>query len=80
MDRRELYLVVHRISGKKVIGVCFIVYSKLRVPQKVWLVFVAVIYFSSYSDVKIGSDDSKPEYNNATWSVQISVYPDTRYQ
>ena len=54
--------------------------SKLRVPQKVWLVFVAVIYFSSYSDVKIGSDDSKPEYNNATWSVQISLYPDTRHQ
>ena len=57
-----------------------VVLSKLRVPQKVWLVFVAVIYFSSYSDVKIGSDDSKPEYNNATWSVQISIYPDTRYR
>ena len=54
--------------------------SKLRVAQKVWLVFVAVIYFSSYSDVKIGSDDSKPEYNNATWSVQIPLHRDTRYQ
>ena len=80
MDRRELYLVVHRISGKKVIGAESVLLSKLRVPQKVWLVFVAVIYFSSYSDVKIGSDDSKPEYNNATWSVQISLYPDTRHQ
>ena len=65
--------VVRRLSDS-------VLLSKLRVAQKVWLVFVAVIYFSSYSDVKIGSDDSKPEYNNATWSVQIPLYRDTRYQ
>ena len=35
--------------------------------QKVWLVFVAVIYFSKYSNIKIGPEDSKPEYNDATW-------------
>ena len=39
--------------------------------QKVWLIFVAVIYFSKYSDVKIGPDDSEPEYNNATWFCML---------
>ena len=26
-----------------------------------------IIYFSKYSDIKLGPDNSKPEYNDATW-------------
>ena len=35
--------------------------------QKIWLVFVAVIYFSKHSDIKIGPDKSEPEFNDVTW-------------
>ena len=35
--------------------------------QKFWILFVLVIYLSKYSDIKIGPEDSKPEYNDATW-------------
>ena len=38
-----------------------------KTPQKFWILFVLVIYLSKYSDIKIGPEDSKPEYNDATW-------------
>jgi len=39
--------------------------------QDVWAVFIIIIYFSKYSNLKLGKDDSVPEYNNATWFAML---------
>ena len=30
-------------------------------------VFIIIIYFSKYRNIKLGPDDSEPEYNDASW-------------
>lgn len=32
--------------------------------------FVVYIYFSKYGNIRLGNDDSRPEYNDLTWSVR----------
>ena len=32
-----------------------------------WIIFMIIIYFSKYSNIKLGPDNSEPEYNDATW-------------
>jgi len=39
--------------------------------QDVWAAFIVVIYFSKYGNIKLGKDDSVPEYNNATWFAML---------
>ncbi|CAB4061839.1 unnamed protein product [Lepeophtheirus salmonis] len=34
--------------------------------QDIWAIFAIVLYFSKYSKIKLGRDDEKPEYNDAT--------------
>ncbi len=36
-----------------------------------FLVFIAVVYFSPYSRVKLGPDDSEPEYSKASWFAML---------
>jgi len=35
--------------------------------QDVWAVFIIIVYLSKYSNIKLGPDDSEPEYNDASW-------------
>jgi len=35
--------------------------------QDVWMIFIIIIYLSKYSSIKLGKDDSTPEYNTASW-------------
>ena len=35
--------------------------------QDAWAVFIIIVYLSKYSNIKLGPDDSKPEYNDASW-------------
>ena len=39
--------------------------------QNVWIVFVLVLYFSKYSKLKLGRDDEKPEYSDATYFTML---------
>ena len=39
--------------------------------QAAWAVFVVSLYFSKFADVKLGSEESTPEYNNASWWEQF---------
>ena len=41
----------------------------LECPQDGWALFVAYIYFSKYGSIRLGREDSRPEYNDLTWSV-----------
>ena len=36
-----------------------------------WAVFIMVLYFSKYSDQKLGKDTDQPEFNNVTWFVML---------
>jgi len=39
--------------------------------QDIWAFFIIVIYFSKYSNIKLGKDDSVPEYNDASWFAML---------
>ena len=39
--------------------------------QNIWIVFVLVLYFSKYANLKLGRDDEKPEYNDATYFTML---------
>ena len=39
--------------------------------QDVWAVFVVILYFSKYANIKLGSDDEEPEYNDATYFTML---------
>eukprot|EP00112_Aurelia_sp_Birch-Aquarium-sp1_P010001 Seg21581.1 transcript_id=Seg21581.1/GoldUCD/mRNA.D3Y31 product="Glycine betaine transporter" protein_id=Seg21581.1/GoldUCD/D3Y31 len=39
--------------------------------QDVWAVFVVILYFSKYSKMKLGDDDEKPEYNDASYFMML---------
>ena len=65
MDWGQLHLALHWSHGKLSTLIRFN-FTK-RTLQKFWILFVLVIYLSKYSDIKIGPEDSKPEYNDATW-------------
>ena len=66
MDWRQLHLALHWSHGKLPTLTKFRFY-KTKTLQKFWILFVLAIYLSKYSDIKIGPEDSKPEYNDATW-------------
>ena len=35
--------------------------------QDAWMLFLIYLAFSKFSQVKLGADDSVPEFNNITW-------------
>jgi choline/carnitine/betaine transport len=37
----------------------------------IWAVFIVMVYFSKYSDIKLGKEDSVPEYNDASWFCML---------
>ena len=39
--------------------------------QDVWAVFIIVIYFSKYSNMKLGKDHEKPEFSDATYFTML---------
>lgn len=39
--------------------------------QDVWAVFIVILYFSKYSNFRLGKDDEKPEYNDATYFTML---------
>ena len=39
--------------------------------QDVWAVFIVILYFSKYSNMKLGDDDEEPEYNDATYFTML---------
>ena len=39
--------------------------------QDFWAVFAIVLYFSKYSQIKLGKDDDKPEYSDPTWFMML---------
>ena len=36
-----------------------------------WALFMIVLYFSKYGNLKLGKDDEKPEYPTATWFTML---------
>jgi len=40
--------------------------------QDGWALFVGYLYFSKYGNIRLGREDSRPEYNDLTWSVTAS--------
>ena len=39
--------------------------------QDAWAVFIIVVYFSKYSNIKLGKPDDKPEYGDATYFTML---------
>ena len=39
--------------------------------QDVWAVFIVVLYFSKYANVKLGKPDEKPEFGDATYFTML---------
>ena len=39
--------------------------------QDGWAVFIIVVYFSKYSNIKLGKPDDKPEYGDATYFTML---------
>ena len=39
--------------------------------QDVWVVLIIILYFSKYSDIKLGKPNDKPEFNDITWFVML---------
>lgn len=39
--------------------------------KNIWVVFVAIVYFSKYSNLKLGKDDDEPEYNDFTYFAML---------
>ena len=40
-----------------------------------WMLFLIYLAFSKFSQVKLGADDSVPEYNNITWWAKSLIAP-----
>ncbi|XP_066928343.1 probable glycine betaine transporter isoform X2 [Clytia hemisphaerica] len=41
------------------------------VTQDVWAVFIIALYFSKYSNLKLGKDDEKPEFSDGTYFMML---------
>ena len=39
--------------------------------ENIWLVFLVIIYFSKYSNLKLGKDDEKPEFSDASYFTML---------
>ena len=39
--------------------------------QDIWAVFIVVLFFSKYANVKLGKPDEKPEYGDVTYFVML---------
>ncbi len=37
----------------------------------IFVIFAIVLAFSKYGNIKLGPDDSKPEYSNASWFAML---------
>ena len=37
----------------------------------IWSIFIVVVYFSKYSNLKLGKDTDEPEFNDVTWFVML---------
>ena len=37
----------------------------------IWLIFIVLVYFSKYGDLKLGKDDDKPDFNDATYFTML---------
>lgn len=36
-----------------------------------WVIFIVILYFSKYSNLKLGKDDDEPEYNDITYFTML---------
>ena len=43
--------------------------------QDAWMLFLIYLAFSKFSQVKLGADDSIPEFNNITWWAKTLIAP-----
>ena len=43
--------------------------------QDAWMLFLLYLAFSKFSQVKLGADDSIPEFNNITWWAKTLIAP-----
>ena len=43
--------------------------------QDAWMLFLIYLAFSKFSQVKLGADDSVPEFNNITWWTKTLIGP-----
>ncbi|MBZ2175388.1 BCCT family transporter [Schnuerera sp. xch1] len=41
------------------------------ISMLVFVIFSVILAFSKYGNIKLGSDDSKPEYSNASWFAML---------
>lgn len=39
--------------------------------QDIWAVIIIMLYFSKYSNMKLGKDDEEPEFNDATYFTML---------
>jgi len=39
--------------------------------QVIWFVFLAIVYCSKYSNLKLGKDDDEPEFSTASWFFML---------
>lgn len=39
--------------------------------QDIWAVIILMLYFSKYSNMKLGKDDEEPEFNDATYFTML---------
>ena len=39
--------------------------------QDIWAVIILMLYFSKYSNMKLGRDDEEPEFNDATYFTML---------
>jgi choline-glycine betaine transporter len=39
--------------------------------QSAWVLFVLVLFFSKYSNIKLGNEDDVPEYGDAAWFMML---------
>ena len=66
----QLHLALHWGTGSHSFVIQFFCpLDHLECPQDGWALFVAYIYFSKYGSIRLGREDSRPEYNDLTWSV-----------
>eukprot|EP00397_Hematodinium_sp_SG-2012_P015651 GEMP01015943.1.p1 GENE.GEMP01015943.1~~GEMP01015943.1.p1 ORF type:complete len:860 (+),score=149.52 GEMP01015943.1:197-2776(+) len=41
------------------------------VTKNIWILFIAVLYFSKYGDMKLGKPEDKPDYTTLTWFMML---------
>lgn len=41
------------------------------ISMLIFVIFAIVLAFSKYGNIKLGPDDSKPEYSNASWFAML---------